>query len=133
MTAVPAIELRQATQAAERRVAVVIPCYNEAVAIGKVVADFRQALPDASIHVFDNNSRDGTAQIAAAAGATVHRVPMQGKGHVVRRMFADVEADAYVMVDGDDTYDAASASALLSSLVQDRLDMVVAVREPVHE
>lgn len=128
----PAAQLQSEVRAASRRVAVVIPCYDEAVAIGKVVADFRNALPDAAIHVFDNNSRDATAAVAAAAGATVHRVPMQGKGHVVRRMFADVEADAYVMVDGDDTYDAASAPVLLNGLFEGRLDMVVAVREPVH-
>ncbi|MFO1516259.1 MAG: glycosyltransferase [Lysobacterales bacterium] len=121
-----------AEASAARRVAVVIPCYNEAIAIGTVVADFRAALPQAAIHVFDNNSRDGTAAVAAAAGAVVHRVAMQGKGHVVRRMFADVEADAYVMVDGDDTYAAACAPAMLERLFADRLDMVVAVREPVH-
>lgn len=121
-----------AADPAARRVAVVIPCYNEAIAIGTVVADFRAALPQAAIHVFDNNSRDGTAAVAAAAGAVVHRVAMQGKGHVVRRMFADVEADAYVMVDGDDTYAAACAPAMLERLFADRLDMVVAVREPVH-
>ena len=121
-----------AEASAARRVAVVIPCYNEAIAIGTVVADFRAALPQAAIHVFDNNSRDGTAAVAAVAGAVVHRVAMQGKGHVVRRMFADVEADAYVMVDGDDTYAAACAPAMLERLFADRLDMVVAVREPVH-
>lgn len=115
-----------------RRIAVLIPCYNEAIAIAAVVADFRRALPEAAIHVFDNNSRDGTAQVAADAGATVHSVRLQGKGHVVRRMFADIEADAYVMVDGDDTYDAASASALVSRLFAENLDMVVGVREPVH-
>ncbi len=121
-----------AADPAARRVAVVIPCYNEAIAIGTVVADFRAALPQAAIHVFDNNSRDGTAAVAAAAGAVVHRVAMQGKGHVVRRMFADVEADAYVMVDGDDTYAAACAPLMLERLFTDRLDMVVAVREAVH-
>lgn len=113
-------------------VAVMIPCYNEEVAIGKVIADFRAALPRARICVFDNNSRDRTAEIATAAGAEVFRVTMQGKGHVVRRMFADVEADAYVMVDGDDTYDAAAAAAMLQALFADHLDMVVGVREPVR-
>ncbi len=121
-----------AADPAARRGAVVIPCYNEAIAIGTVVADFRAALPQAAIHVFDNNSRDGTAAVAAAAGAVVHRVAMQGTGHVVRRMFADVEADAYVMVDGDDTYAAACAPLMLERLFTDRLDMVVAVREAVH-
>lgn len=115
-----------------RRVAVVIPCYNEAIAIAAVVADFRRALPEAQIHVFDNNSRDGTADVAAQAGAVVHSVKLQGKGHVVRRMFADIEADAYVMVDGDDTYDAASAPSLVARLFAEKLDMVVGVREPVH-
>ncbi|UXI67136.1 glycosyltransferase [Tahibacter amnicola] len=114
------------------RIAVLIPCYNEAVAIARVVADFRTALPEAQIHVFDNNSRDGSAAIARAAGAQVCSVGLQGKGHVVRRMFADVDADIYIMVDGDDTYDAASAPALVRRLRQDQLDMVVAVREPVH-
>ena len=112
-------------------IAVVIPCYNEAAAIAKVVAEFRAVLPDARIHVFDNNSTDDTAAIAAAAGACVHRVPMQGKGHVVRRMFADVDADAYIMVDGDDTYEAAAAPAMLEKLIDECLDMVVGVRKPV--
>lgn len=115
-----------------RRIAVLIPCYNEAIAIAAVIADFRRALPQAAIHVFDNNSRDGTAQVAAAAGAFVHSVKLQGKGHVVRRMFADIDADAYVMVDGDDTYDAASAPALVARLYSDNVDMVVGVREPIH-
>jgi len=115
-----------------RRIAVVIPCYNEAIAIGAVIADFRAALPQAAIHVFDNNSRDATAAVASAAGAVLHRVPLQGKGHVVRRMFADVEADAYVMVDGDDTYDAASAPAMLQRLFAEQLDMVVGARAPIH-
>ena len=92
------------------RVAVLIPCYNEAVAIPKVVADFRAALPQATIYVYDNNSADGTAAAARAAGAVVRRETLQGKGHVVRRMFADVEADIYVLVDGDDTYDAAGGA-----------------------
>ena len=112
-------------------VAVIIPCYNEAVAIAKVVADFRNTLPDAQIHVFDNNSSDDSAAIAATAGAVVHRVPMQGKGHVVRRMFADVDADAYVMVDGDDTYDAAAAPVMIAKLVNEGMDMIVGVRQPI--
>ena len=106
------------------RVAVLIPCYNEAVTIGKVVADFRAALPRASIYVFDNNSRDATVEAAERAGALVRRERLQGKGHVVRRMFADIEADAYVLVDGDDTYAAAAAPAMLRLLAGERLDMV---------
>ena len=89
-----------------RKVAVLIPCYNEAVTVGKVVADFRMALPAALVYVYDNNSTDSTSAMAAAAGAIVQTEPLQGKGEVVRRMFADVEADIYVLVDGDDTYDA---------------------------
>ncbi|SAK76415.1 Undecaprenyl-phosphate mannosyltransferase [Caballeronia temeraria] len=110
------------------RIAVIIPCYNEAKSIGKVVADFRQSLPDADIHVFDNNSTDGTAEIARRAGAHVRGVSLQGKGNVIRRMFADVEADVYVMVDGDDTYDASVAPKLIDALVNDGLDMVVGCR-----
>ncbi len=110
------------------RVAVLIPCYNEAVTIGAVVADFRAALPDAEIFVFDNNSRDGTAEVARRAGAVVRRERLQGKGHVVRRMFADIEADAYVLVDGDDTYEAAAAPAMLRLMVEEQLDMVTGAR-----
>jgi glycosyltransferase involved in cell wall biosynthesis len=110
------------------RIAVLIPCYNEEAAIGRVVADFRAALPNAVVYVYDNNSRDLTVQIAAAAAAVVRREPLQGKGNVVRRMFADVEADAYVLVDGDDTYHAGSAPALVELLFTDQLDMVNAAR-----
>ncbi|HUC19013.1 MAG TPA: glycosyltransferase [Acetobacteraceae bacterium] len=110
------------------RVAVLIPCYNEAVTIGKVVADFRAALPEAAIYVFDNNSRDGTAEAALRAGALVRRETLQGKGHVVRRMFADIEADAYVLVDGDGTYEAAASPLMLRLLVDERLDMVTGMR-----
>ena len=110
------------------RVAVLIPCHNEAVAIPKVVADFRAALPGATIHVYDNNSTDGTAAAARVAGAVVRREGLQGKGHVVRRMFADVEADIYILVDGDDTYDAAAAPAMVARLLADGLDMVVGTR-----
>ena len=113
------------------RIAVLVPCYNEAITVAKVVADFRSALPDAEICVFDNNSRDGTAAIARESGARVQHVALQGKGHVVRRLFADVDADIYVMVDGDDTYDAASAPALVRCLREAHHDMVVAVRH--HE
>ncbi len=95
------------------RIAVLIPCFNEEAAIAKVVADFRSALPTASIFVYDNNSTDGTRRAARDAGATVRSEALQGKGNVVRRMFADVEADAYVLVDGDGTYDAASAPRMV--------------------
>ena len=110
------------------RVAILIPCFDEAVAIGRVVADFRAALPDASIVVCDNASRDGTAELARAAGARVLSEPRRGKGHAVRRLFADVEADAYILVDGDGTYDAAAAPALLSVFQAGGLDMVTATR-----
>jgi glycosyltransferase involved in cell wall biosynthesis len=110
------------------RIAVLIPCYNEEVAIPRVVAAFRAALPDAAIYCYDNNSRDRTAEVAAAAGALVRREPQQGKGHVVRRMLADIEADVYVLVDGDDTYDAADAPAMVRLLLDERLDMVTGVR-----
>src|SRR5262245_39779204 len=108
------------------RIAVLIPCFNEESAIAKVVGDFRAALPEASIYVYDNNSTDRTAEIARAAGAQVRRETHQGKGNVVRRMFADVDADVYVLVDGDATYDAPSARKMIARLTEDRLDMVVA-------
>src|SRR5262245_10275472 len=103
------------------RIAVLIPCFNESAAIGKVVADFRRALPDAIVHVYDNNSTDGTADVGRTAGAVVRREPLQGKGNVVRRMFADVEADVYVLVDGDGTYDAAAAPSLIERLLGEQL------------
>jgi glycosyltransferase involved in cell wall biosynthesis len=106
------------------RIAVLIPCFNEAVAIGKVVSDFHAVLGDAVVYVYDNNSTDGTAEMAKAAGAVVRRETLQGKGHVIRRMFADIEADAYVLVDGDDTYDAAAAPEMVSLLLEGQLDMV---------
>src|SRR5271170_4185987 len=109
-------------------VAVLVPCFNEERAIAKVVADFRAALPGASVYVYDNNSTDGTVTAANGAGAVVRRETHQGKGYVVRRMFNDIEADIYVLVDGDATYDAPSASAMIAKLVEDRLDMVVAIR-----
>src|SRR6185437_1339423 len=111
-----------------RRIAVLVPCYNEEAAIARVVEDFRAELPDAVVYVYDNNSTDRTAEIARAAGATVRREPRQGKGHVVRRMFADVEADIYVLVDGDATYDAPSVHTMIGRLVEGGLDMVVAAR-----
>ena len=110
------------------RIAVLIPCFNEETTIGKVIADFHAALPDAVIYVYDNNSTDGTAERASAAGAVVRHHTVQGKGHVVRRMFADVEADIYVLVDGDDTYEAAAAPQLVALLLDDKLDFVNAAR-----
>lgn len=106
------------------RIAVLVPCYNEAASVADVVDAFRASLPGASIHVCDNNSDDGTAALAEAAGARVSRQPLQGKGHVVRKMFADIDADVYVLVDGDSTYDAASAPAMVAMLLEDDLDMV---------
>ncbi len=115
------------------QVAVLVPCYNEAAAIEKVVADFRAALPDATVYVYDNNSTDNTIEVATKAGATVRTEKRKGKGNVVRRMFQDVEADIYVMVDGDDTYDAARAQELVDKLVADNLDMVVGRRIETHQ
>lgn len=110
------------------RIAVLVPCYNEELAIGKVIADFRSALPDAIIYVYDNNSTDKTVEAAVAAGAIVRRERHQGKGRVVRRMFTDIDADIYVLVDGDATYDAPSANRMIDKLMSERLDMVCAVR-----
>jgi glycosyltransferase involved in cell wall biosynthesis len=109
-------------------VAVLIPCYNEAAAIAKVVADFRAALPQARIYVYDNNSSDGTVAAARDAGAVVRTEALQGKGHVVRRMFADVEAEMFVLVDGDDTYDAAVAPEMVRLMLDRQLDMVTGTR-----
>ena len=113
------------------RIAVLLPCYNEEAAIGETVAGFRAALPDATIYVYDNNSRDRTREVAAAAGAVVRSERQQGKGHVVRRMFADIDADVYVMADGDLTYDPAAAPTMVELLLTDGLDMVVGTRR--HE
>jgi glycosyltransferase involved in cell wall biosynthesis len=110
------------------RIAVLIPCYNEAAAIATVVAGFKAALPAAKIYVFDNNSTDQTISVATAAGALVRKESLQGKGNVVRRMFADIEADVYVMVDGDSTYDPDCAQSMVNLLLTERLDMVVATR-----
>lgn len=110
------------------RIAVLVPCYNEEASIEAVVRDFKAALPTATIYVYDNNSKDRTSEIAAAAGAVVRREPLQGKGNVVRRMFADIEADIYVMVDGDDTYHAPSAPKLVAKLLDEKLDMVNGAR-----
>jgi len=116
------------TVEARPRVAVLVPCFNEEAAVGRVIADFRRALPDAEIHVYDNNSTDRTVAIAREAGATVRSERRQGKGHVVRRMFADVDADIYVLVDGDATYDAPSAPKMIKTLTDGHLDMVVGLR-----
>jgi glycosyltransferase involved in cell wall biosynthesis len=110
------------------RVAVLIPCFNEAVAIPAVIRDFAAALPEATIYVYDNNSTDATVEVATAAGAIVRKQELQGKGHVIRRMFADVDADVYVMVDGDATYEAAAARPMVEKLLQEKLDMVVGTR-----
>ncbi|MBV8918864.1 glycosyltransferase family 2 protein [Bradyrhizobium sp.] len=110
------------------RIAVLLPCFNEAAAVAAVVADFSKALPGATIYVYDNNSTDRTAELARAAGAEVRSERRQGKGHVVRRMFADIDADIYVLADGDATYDATSAPRLIARLVEDHLDMVVGLR-----
>ncbi|MFO1024117.1 MAG: glycosyltransferase family 2 protein [Acetobacteraceae bacterium] len=115
-------------QVAATQVAVLIPCHNEEAAIAKVVRDFHAALPDATVYVYDNNSTDATVAEATAAGAVVRREPLQGKGHVVRRMFADVDADLYVLVDGDDTYDAVAAPDMVDLLAAQHLDMVSAAR-----
>jgi len=112
-------------------IAVLVPCYNEEAAIGDVVRDFRAALPDATVYVYDNNSSDRTTEVARAAGAVVRNEPLQGKGNVVRRMFADIDADVFVMTDGDNTYDANSAPAMIRKLLDESLDLVNGKR--VHE
>jgi glycosyltransferase involved in cell wall biosynthesis len=111
------------------RLAILIPCYNEESCIGDVVAEFRRVLPSAQVFVYDNNSTDRTQEVARAAGAEVRSEPRQGKGNVVRRMFADIEADVYVLIDGDGTYDVASAPPLVDRLLEDGLDMVNVARE----
>jgi len=118
-------------RAASPKIAVLLPCYNEEAAIGATVAGFKAALPDATIYVYDNNSRDRTCEIAAGAGAIVCTERQQGKGHVVRRMFADIDADVYVMADGDLTYDPAASPAMVDMLLAEQLDMVVGTRR--HE
>ena len=110
------------------KIAVLIPCYNEAATIGKVVADFRAALPYAVIYVYDNNSTDETASIAASAGAVVRHEYQQGKGNVIRRMFREVNADCYIMVDGDDTYPAEEAPEMVKQVLENQVDMVVGDR-----
>lgn len=114
--------------AADLRIAVLVPCYNEEAAVATVVAHFRKALPAATVYVYDNNSKDRTIAVAREAGAEVRSETHQGKGHVVRRMFADVDADVYVLVDGDATYDAPSAPVMIEKLLAEHLDMVVGLR-----
>ena len=113
------------------RIAVVLPCYNEGASVGATVAGFRRALPEATVYVYDNNSTDQTKAIAEAEGAVVRTERQQGKGHVVRRMFADIDADVYVMADGDLTYDPGAAPAMVEMLLGEGLDMVVGTRR--HE
>jgi len=117
--------------AASPKIAVLLPCYNEEAAIAATVAGFRAALPGAIVYVYDNNSRDRTREVAAEAGATVRTERQQGKGHVVRRMFADIDADVYVMADGDLTYDPKSAPQMVDLLLAEQFDMVVGTRR--HE
>jgi glycosyltransferase involved in cell wall biosynthesis len=121
--------LRVPVDQSQLRIAVLLPCFNEEAAIAQTVAAFRSALPSARLYVYDNNSSDRTREVAQGAGAIVREERMQGKGHVVRRMFADIEADVYVMADGDMTYDAAAAPELVRRLVDERLDMVVGARK----
>jgi glycosyltransferase involved in cell wall biosynthesis len=115
----------------EPRIVVLLPCYNEEVSVAQCVKAFRQALPTATVYVYDNNSTDRTSEVALAAGAVVRRESRKGKGNVVRRMFSDVDADIYVMADGDATYDANTAPMLVNYLLEDGLDMVVGCRKPV--
>ena len=110
------------------KIAVLLPCYNEASTIAKVVTDFRAALPEADIYVYDNNSTDGTAQVAQQAGAIIRHEPVQGKGNVIRRMFREVEADCYLMADGDDTYPAEQARQMVSPILKEHVDMVIGDR-----
>lgn len=114
-----------------KKIAVIIPCYNEEIAIAKVIADFKRYVPQADIYVYDNNSTDETAEKAKKAGAIVRTETLQGKGNVVRRMFADIDADIYVMSDGDETYDIKRTPDLIAKLVDDNLDMVVGARKEV--
>ena len=109
-------------------IAVLLPCYNEEPTIGKVVADFRTALPEADVYVYDNNSTDRTAEMAVAAGAIVRKEPVQGKGNVIRRMFREVEADCYLMADGDDTYPAEQALQMVKPVLEEGVDMVIGDR-----
>ncbi|CAG9175524.1 hypothetical protein LMG23992_02980 [Cupriavidus laharis] len=115
------------------KIAVLLPCYNEEAAIAKVVRDFRDALPDANIYVYDNNSKDRTVAVANDAGAIVRTEAQQGKGHVVRRMFRDIDADFYIMADGDDTYDASIAPAMLRLAIEGHNDLVNCIRRETEQ
>lgn len=133
MTQFPdSLDIAEASSLSDLSIAVLVPCYNEALTVARVIEDFRAALPGATIHVYDNNSSDDTAAIARANGAQVSHVNYQGKGHVVRRLFADIEADIYVLVDGDATYDAPSAPAMIQHLLDSRADTVVGVRQAIE-
>lgn len=121
------------TGLAKPRIAVLVPCYNEAKTIASVVSDFRLALPQATIYVYDNNSSDRTAEMAREAGAVVRRETRQGKGHVVRRMFADIDADCYVLVDGDDTYSAPAAAKAIETVLLNGVDFVNIARVSAAE
>lgn len=122
------VEVREVREGRPGRVAVLIPCYNEGVTIKKVVEDFRKVLPEAEIYVYDNNSDDGTDEAARAAGAIVRYERHQGKGNVIRRMFRDIDADCYLIVDGDDTYPAESATEMVRLVLEENVDMVIGDR-----
>ncbi len=125
--------IKEGTGSSYREVAVLIPCFNEEVTIGKVVTDFRNVLPEAKIYIYDNNSSDNTAKIAREMGAIVISAPRQGKGNVVKQMFDEVDADIYLMVDGDDTYPGASAPALIAEFRKGGADIIVGARVPSGE
>jgi glycosyltransferase involved in cell wall biosynthesis len=127
------LQIAPVSSASDLEIAVIVPCFNEEAAIEKVVRDFRAALPAATVYVYDNNSTDRTYEVAAAAGAEVRKETRRGKGNVVRRMFTDIEADVYVMVDGDDTYEAAVAQKLVDKLIAENLDMLVGKRVETHQ
>ncbi len=118
----------QVSEGADTRIAVLVPCYNEASTIGTVIDDFKKALPNCTVYVYDNNSSDDTIRVAREHGAVVRSETLQGKGHVVRRMFADIEADVFILVDGDDTYEAAAAPAMVEKLLDEGLDMITGRR-----
>jgi glycosyltransferase involved in cell wall biosynthesis len=133
MTIAETSELKEALMEHQPSVAVLVPCYNEEAAVASVVRDFRRALPDATIYVYDNNSTDRTAEIARAEGAIVRTEKRPGKGYVVRRMFSDIEADIYILVDGDSTYEAAAAPRLVETLINGTFDKVNAIRLHTNE
>ncbi|MEL6936858.1 MAG: glycosyltransferase, partial [Cyanobacteria bacterium J06607_17] len=124
------VEVAQSYRLSDYKIAVLIPCYNEEITIGQVVRAFRAELPTARVYVYDNRSSDRTVNEAQQAGAIVGFEPRPGKGHVVRRMFADIDADIYIMVDGDHTYEATAVKQLIDRLVDENLDMVVGARQP---